>query len=187
MEKKKLSAALCKTTCLLLLIVGSNVIKAQSKGSSEIKIAYGLGTTTDFINAFSSVFTFGYGPYETENSGAFVVEYNYAIKDKWIIGTDLSYQQVTREYSDKSSEKSHNYTFAVKSNYNYISKPKFRIYSGIGLGLTLEKSRNPLQNVSHFNYQLTGLGIRLGGRLGVNAEVGFGYKGIGNIGLAYSL
>ncbi|PWN71462.1 hypothetical protein C1631_002215 [Chryseobacterium phosphatilyticum] len=172
---------------LLFLIAGSSLFKAQIKGSSEIKIAYGLGTSTDFINAFSTIFTLGYGPHEKRNSGAFIVEYQYAIKDKWTIGTDLVYQQITNEYFDASVEKSHNYTIAIKSDYNYVSKPKFRMYSGVGLGITLEKSRNPLRSNSHFNFQLTGLGIRLGGQLGVNAELGFGYKGIGNIGLAYDL
>ncbi|MCQ9639342.1 hypothetical protein MP478_08040 [Chryseobacterium sp. WG14] len=185
--KKKYFAAVCKAFYLLFLMVGSNLFKSQMKGSSEIKIAYGLGTTTDFINAFSSIFTLGYGPYEKRNSGAFILGYNYTIQDKWVIGTDFLYQQITREYPDHVLQKSHNYTVAVKSDYNYISKPKFRMYSGVGLGLTMEKSRNPSESISHFNFHLTGLGIRLGGRLGVNAEVGFGYKGIGNVGFAYSL
>jgi hypothetical protein len=179
--------AVGKAFCLLFLILGSNLCISQVKGSSEIKMAYGLGTTTDFVNVFSTVFTLGYGPYEKRNSGAFIIEYNYAIKDKWVIGTDFVYQQITREYSDHVSEKSHNYTMAVKSDYNYISKSKFRMYSGVGLGLTMEKNRNPSESISHVNFHLTGLGIRLGGRLGVNAEVGFGYKGIGNVGLAYNL
>nr|WP_315028735.1 outer membrane beta-barrel protein [uncultured Chryseobacterium sp.] len=187
MKEKFYFVNVCKAFCLLSLLIGSSLFKSQTKGSSEIKISYGLGTSTDFINTFNTIFTLGYGPYEKKNSGAFIIEYNYAVKDRWVVGADLVYQQMTREYLDESSEKSHNYTVAVKSDYNYISKPKFRMYSGLGLGLTMEKSSNPSQNMSHFNFQLTGLGIRLGGRLGVNAELGFGYKGIVNAGLAYTL
>ncbi|MCK4288204.1 MAG: hypothetical protein KAW86_03280, partial [Bacteroidales bacterium] len=40
-------------------------------------------------------------------------------------------------------------------------------------------------NINHFNFQITAVGVRLGKSLGGFMELGFGYKGLLNFGLSY--
>jgi len=49
-------------------------------------------------------------------------------------------------------------------------------------------TQNPVYaNENHFNAQLTAFGVRLGGKIAWNIEIGFGYKGLINTGLSVKL
>lgn len=100
--------------------------------------------------------------------------------------------------NDKSAgrDSSTAYTIAVETDYRYISKPVFQMYSGVGLGLAIVKTDFTLgpdlmlkgkngESTQYFTGQLTALGFRVGKTLAGFAELGFGYKGIVNAGLSY--
>lgn len=82
------------------------------------------------------------------------------------------------------------HTIAGELQFNYIAKPYFRLYSGLGLGLTnyTEKYRPTTGNTetnsaTHFNFQVTPIGLKVGNAIGFFGEVGFGYKGVICVGL----
>ncbi|PXW18318.1 outer membrane protein with beta-barrel domain [Chryseobacterium sp. CBTAP 102] len=187
------------------LIFNACMLNAQQKGTSEIKIGYGVLSSNEIGKVFSDIITapFSYAePKATDekHSGALFIGYNYAIKDNWTIGTDLVYERYTASVKDQNhiiaSQKNDIYTLAVNSTYSYISKPKFRMYSGVGLGYTfsnekLSPNQSDVQSMysknSSFNFQVIGAGVRIGGKLAGFAELGFGYKGIINLGISYQL
>ena len=54
------------------------------------------------------------------------------------------------------------------------------MYSGIGLAYVSTDEFN-----NNFSFQATALGFRVGKKLAAFAELGFGYKGIAQIGASY--
>jgi hypothetical protein len=102
------------------------------------------------------------------------------------------------------------YTGALEIGINYYQRKKQATYGYIGAGYTFEKLEDHFYNgilepaffygnsglvptnpysvyVSHFNFQVTPIGYRFGGRLGGFIEFGFGYKGLFCGGAAYTL
>lgn len=83
------------------------------------------------------------------------------------------------------------FTFAPEAKFKYLnSDNKFNIYGLLGAGVTFlqskdyEDSNNDKSSV-HFNFQATPLGIEYGGSVKGFAELGFGYKGILNVGVNF--
>ena len=73
-----------------------------------------------------------------------------------------------------------NITIAVESDYRYISKDSFQMYSGLGLAYFTAD-----QYTTNFSFQISALGFRVGKNLAAYAELGFGYKGIVHFGASY--
>ena len=87
-------------------------------------------------------------------------------------------------------------TASFELQYRYVNNGFFQMYSGIGVGLIAGKERftseiegvnSDSRNMSLPGYQLNLAGVRFGKRLGVYLELGYGYKGIMNIGISYSV
>ena len=61
-----------------------------------------------------------------------------------MVGATLAYQTLSRDWlvNDKvaGQDSSTAYTIAVETDYRYISKPVFQMYSGAGLGLVSVKT-----------------------------------------------
>ena len=89
------------------------------------------------------------------------------------------------------------YTAAFEFQVRYVNDGPFQMYSGAGVGITYgleDFTANPdavgmnSKNSSMIlpGYQINLVGVRFGKRLGGYLEFGFGYKGVVNLGLAYS-
>ncbi len=87
-------------------------------------------------------------------------------------------------------------TGAFELQYRYVNNGSFQMYSGAGIGLTLGKELFTAQaeGLTSDNrtmmlpgYQINLAGVRFGKRLAVYLELGYGYKGIMNVGLSYSV
>ena len=65
-----------------------------------------------------------------------------------------------------------NITFALETDYRYVSKPSFQIYSGLGVAYFTSD-----QYDTNLSFQINALGFRVGKKLPAYAELGFGYKG----------
>ena len=180
-------------------------VSAQEKGNSEIKLGYGVITSTQTINdieqIFEMAFTLGSISYINEKStGAIHLGYNYFLSNKFTLGVNFAYEQI------KSDVKSGNdaigdmnatfYTVSIESCFHYVRKEKINMYSGLGLAYsfgnidfnsstTAEDSFSSTANIP--NFQIIGFGIRGGNTFAGFAEVGFGYKGVICAGLSVKL
>ncbi|RVU90347.1 hypothetical protein EH230_05225 [Flavobacterium columnare] len=189
---------------LLLLLSSFFNSNAQEKRTSEFRVSYGVVSTNSIINTVTDILTTPgtLGAITVDNkisSGVFTISYSYALVDKLNLGLDLAYEAFVSDVISNgkivNKQKEDDITLALKSNYNYLSKNKFRLYSGLGIGYTLIKNRTndlssqglSFDNSSRFNFQITGIGFRYGGKLGISAEAGLGYKGILNAGISYQL
>lgn len=192
-----------KTVLLALIFIATGTaLKGQEKGTSEFGLGYGVITSNDIINVFSDalVYSGSLGNISVENeksSGAFYAEYNYAVAKGWILGADLVYERFTKDIMVNNtlsgSEKDNVLTIAFKTNYSYLNKPNFRLYSGVGIGYSnvskkIEDNNEVKpedENNGNFNFHVTGLGVRFGEKLAIKSEIGFGYKGLLSAGLSY--
>ncbi|OWP84455.1 hypothetical protein BWK59_05185 [Flavobacterium davisii] len=189
---------------LLLLLSSFFNSNAQEKRTSEFRVSYGVVSTNSIINTVTDILTTPatLGAITVDNkisSGVFTISYSYALVDKLNLGLDLAYEAFVSDVISNgkivNKQKEDDITLALKSDYNYLSKNKFRLYSGLGIGYTLIKNRTndlsshglSFDNSSRFNFQITGIGFRYGGKLGISAEAGLGYKGILNAGISYQL
>lgn len=189
---------------LFILILGYSIANAQEKGASDLRIGYGIGTSNDMLNLLTDAITYpaslGTITYTNEvNSGAIFLEYNYAIKNKLTLGVDLVYEGFFKDVVSFDTvigkQRDNTLTFGVKCDYNYLSKPTVRLYSGIALAFSLMMqqftSNDPATtgvtnaNNGAFNFQVTGIGVRYGKQIAGFAELGFGYKGILSAGLSF--
>jgi opacity protein-like surface antigen len=111
------------------------------------------------------------------------------------LGADFSYAAIEAKmtYADATKEiVNFNYfTLMANVNYQYTDNPKLSIYSGVHFGVSYVNAKNATTEKKGEDfipaYQLTGLGIRYGEKIGVYAEFGYGFNGVINAGLLYKL
>jgi len=178
---------------LSALCLSASSLFAQDR-RHEISLGYGLGTTSDFLDAFSDVLATvasgGEISQDNENySGAVHLSYKYLVMDRLGVGGTLVYEHASADAWQHSEQtgriKRNYYTIAAEVDYRYVRRPFFTLYSGLGLGYTSHHEKyqpdageESSASTGHFNFQITGIGARFGGRAGGFAEAGFGYKGL---------
>jgi outer membrane protein W len=185
-----------------LLLVLSATIFAQDK-KHEIVLGYGVGTHYAIVEEMAGVLgifiTLGTFNAEYESgTGAILLGYRYSAGEKFSIGIDGSYTKIKEILKIQSkpvgSFYKQFYTIAPYVAYNYIKKEKFSMYSGIGLGYTFVKDEytmddggNETNNSGEFAFHLSAFGVRFGKNIGGYVEVGYGYKGLVNLGVSFKL
>jgi hypothetical protein len=191
---------------LLILLLESTFFNgfSQEKNTQELTLGYGSVTTNEIQNFLSefSLILVTVGTLTSDNqkySGASYINYSYAIEDNFMIGLEAAYERITKNNfvgKTKIAEQTDNaLSIGASARYSYISNPKFRMYSGLAAGyITVQAKSEPVKgsgykaekgNTGQFGYHLTGFGFRYGKKAAVVAELGFGYKGILNVGFNY--
>ncbi len=194
-----------KIITLVILVFTGVQLTGQEKGTEELKIGYGLATSTqlvyDISDIFATVFTDGYATYTDESSyGALNIDYDYSVSNVISIGMSVTYEQIRNNVNSNNKLIGKNivgfYTFAAEVSFHYVRKQNFQMYSGVGLAYTYGtlkfNSSDPDidssdDKVSLGNFNLTGVGVRFGNKFGGFAEFGFGYKGIASAGFSIML
>ena len=192
--KKLLMSSMC-----ILSLATMAMAQEEKLLRNEMAVGYGLLNSNQVINSFSNVLAGSVtnGNYAKTNNkwtGSIFASYKFAVSKNVSLGVTYAHTRNTADisvYNVPSGSSTTNYhTFAGEFQYNYISKPLVRLYSLVGAGITNYTERYKPMNgsaertsASHFNFQITALGIKLGNRVGVMAEVGYGYKGLVNAGV----
>ncbi|SKB28670.1 hypothetical protein [Maribacter arcticus] len=170
-----------KITSLLFLFMAFCIhsIQAQTKGSNQISMSYGAFSVYEYASMFFE---------DIESKGIASLNYKYAVKDRFMVGAAISYEALTGHTNDvlvafgaEDTEREFtNITFAVETDYRYVSKPSFQMYSGIGVAYFTSD-----QYDTNLSFQINALGFRVGKKLAAYAELGFGYKGMAQLGASY--
>lgn len=190
-----------KTLLLSILMIWTLSISAQQK--SELTIGYGTLTSNDVIDVFSDILS----PLNIINivnstnekyTGAFILGYRYALTDRLALGGDVIFERITKDIVGSNDAKigeqeDDTYSFLAKIDYSFVSKNKLRLYSGLGAGYSFanqeytgtgDNSSND-NRTGAFAFQVTAIGLRVGGDFAVKAELGFGAAGIANVGITH--
>lgn len=190
--------------CILLI---ANTLQAQTeKGLSEVSLSLGLRTLDQsnarMVNFFAVSDKRGISTYKIDERnirGAIGLTYRYYYIDRASIGLTVVNDKIEHEYSLSPNKITgiYNYlaiTIAPELNYLYINATGISLYSLVGFSYTYSKvvykddGKGGLSDENifyHKNVQITPIGVRLGDNsIGAYVELGFGYKGLLNIGIS---
>jgi hypothetical protein len=172
----------------------------QSELYNDVHIAYGIGTyylfSSPIKHSYKSDTAYGERS-DIKSVGTIMIGYNRMISEAFMIGFQASYLKAHYTKPDATGK----YTATFNDNllngillvdYNYVNKSIVRVYSGAGIGLTVDLSNMEAPgNVKEskreilFAWQVTFIGIRFGRELGGFLEFGFGTNSIITAGINY--
>jgi hypothetical protein len=174
--------------CLLMTIF-SGIASGQISTTTvfpknELTVAYGVATIPEIAVTFGSLFATAISNQEVDDirgGGALLFSYNHYRSPKFSWGVTGIYEKVTTVYLGPPEE--YDWTalsIMANAKYYYIARPSFRLYSGLSAGYCSlsGKSMQKKDTNGAFAWQLNGIGARFGNRIGVLAEMGFGFEGI---------
>jgi hypothetical protein len=202
---KKISFLLC-----LGLMMGHYSNAQSKKGDIEFSLGYGALSAPKIRNEandlFRGVVTLG-SQYETNKStyGPLSLMGSYAVTNKFKLGLTFTLERDKSELWEKSLNDDNqkkqgdinvdSYGLMASGTFSYLNREYIQLYSGLSMGVGLRRESFDKESTSsmmfesnsstRFAYQITGIGVRLGGKLAGFAEVGYGYKGIVSTGIAY--
>lgn len=195
---------LCILVCISLSSWSQSV--DYSFDHHDIGLSYGQFTTDQF-KAFKSkildeqLLDDRYVRDHLKGYGALFINYKRITKGGLFLwgvsaGMDRNSSQIFWVGQEIGTLERQYYTFAFQCDYRYVNSGMVQMYSGIGLGYAYVKESldpsNEEQSVTHnsfndFAYQINLIGLRLGRKYGGFLELGYGYKGIVNLGFSLQL
>ncbi|MES2653090.1 MAG: hypothetical protein V4663_15220 [Bacteroidota bacterium] len=184
-----------KLLFIALLLNYATFVRAQK---IEIYGSYGLASAQEIIDGLSdmgtSLFSGGIASSNTNHRyGPIAVGLNYYFTPRLSAGILYSNTSSRSVVSGgNSSEHFYKNTYNVimaRTDYRYINK-LVQLYSGISLGSSFAATKpengtnTKTASTTDFAYQINALGVRVGRKIGVFTELGFGYNGIINAGIS---
>lgn len=126
-------------------------------------------------------------------SGAISLGYNYYPKQRWSIGVQGVFERVSDHltFSNGNSGVSRVdfYTAMVRTDFRWINKPGFKLYSGGAIGGYSSKyyevgDPSTEDRETNLAWAITPLGLRFGKNFGVYVEAGLGWDGLVKAGIS---
>lgn len=183
---------LLKISFLVLLSITSY---CQDEGKSEIGISAGILPTEDIVNEtlirFVDLFFPNRRHVSVDNVSVFG-SYKYFVSEKIAVGATVGYNSRAKPFNYENWNRRNDgvkvLTFAGEGSFYYLKRRDFGLYALAGMGYFVVTSANYNNNNSDYNnfgltLQLTPLGVRFGRKVGGFAEIGYGYKGLVNMGV----
>lgn len=187
--------SLLKTIGFVCLI-GSTFLPAgaQDRGRAEINIGAGMMATE---NAFADAIILSLSalindPEDVRVAGtAWSMTYKYYVSEKLAVGGSSVYNpspdQWIPDFSKNDEWKRRSLTTAGEVTYFWTKHRAFQFYANAGAGFFVKrKTLYEMQSDTDFGYtfQVTPAGLRVGDKVGLFMELGYGYKGVFNGGLS---
>ena len=183
-----------KLLLIALLLNCATFVRAQK---IEIYGSYGLASAQEIIDGLSdmgtSLFSGGTASSNTSHRyGPIAVGLNHYFTPRLSVGILYSNTSSRSVVSGGNSSDFYKNTYNVimaRTDYRYINK-SVQLYSGISLGSSFATTKpengtnTKTASTTDFAYQINALGIRVGRKIGVFTELGFGYNGIINAGVS---
>jgi hypothetical protein len=178
---------------------GKSVVK-QDPGKFEFSIASGFLGTGEWLNIFRDIVTvfgtLGHVTTEEYDRLQILLSYHYFLPGRNLaMGLDFAYEKYSEHVlvDDKKAGtlKTSYTTFAFAVSYNWYNTESIQLYSAAGLGIMFiayENKKPVLVDLSSNilpNFNLTLIGFKVGHKLYLLGELGGGYRGLANIGIAY--
>jgi hypothetical protein len=124
-------------------------------------------------------------------SNSYQISYRYKTPRKLTLGFSASL--LNGQLSKNQNIELHHSSIvtAFEPRFSYLKKPAFELYFFAGAGIIFHKNKTIMngESVASQLYtdpttQLTPIGIRAGKKIAAFVEIGYGYKGIANLGLS---
>jgi hypothetical protein len=186
-------------TKLLVTLAASVLIsihsKAQTITRNEIQIGAGIYANEHVVMDKLENFVrslFGSDPKSIEPKTIANLSYYYRIKPKIALGMGIGYNSAQNAGIHKQNTKPGYQTkmavMAFEMKVFHKERGNISIYSAAGFGNFYRQDQltsypDEVYSDTAITFQATPIGIRFGKKVGVFAEMGYGYKGIVNLGL----
>jgi hypothetical protein len=180
--------------------------KDQSKLFNDVNIAYGVGSLYLFTGSVNHSYSYDNYSYSGSTSdvrsiGAFLIGYNRMVSRIVMVGFVASYINVNYTgqitsyeggYQGQATYNDNLFNGIARVTFNYVNKPTVRVYSGVGMGITVDLSN--MESTGHDKEtdrkilpagQITFMGVRFGRSFGGFCEFGIGTNSIISAGLNY--
>lgn len=165
--------------------------KDQTELYNDFYISYGTGTIYYFIE--------NEGLKANSMSGTFLVGFSRSVNKVIAVGFQLSYTNIDRtgvdnynyQWPQNIDQKDNMWQGIANVRFRYINTPTFCMYSGIGMGVTMDYYKKTESSITTKGQkllpagQLTLLGFRVGRTLSFFGEFGIGTNSILNAGMSY--
>lgn len=178
--------------CLHCLLI--HPLQAQDKGKQELNVSGGMLPTEDAVSGtFALLFNLLLRtPEDMKFSGlAGSVTYKYHISERVALGGSTVYNaradQTLPDFLTDNRWKRRSVSNAGEITLFWVKQPVFQFYSTFGGGFFVRRSTfYESQTETNFGYtlQASPVGIRAGKKVAGFMEMGFGYKGLLNVGLS---
>ena len=120
--------------------------------------------------------------------------YRYQTNKKLAVSVNagLGWGDASKKYlfAERFNYRHKSYMLSFEAKFNYVSKPNIELYYFAGGGGVLVRERrldlatHQYETFMYPTFQITPFGVRAGKQTGIFAEIGYGYKGIINMGLS---
>lgn len=163
---------------------------AQGSRRQEISLSYGVAPVTDWIDSYSNLLTGVVLGADTELTGwgAVSLGYNFRVVGGLRVGAQVIYSSNTQEVKGSSSELRNRYWSVMPTvKWNWLNLKIVSIYARVGAGVTMAKGEygSHSDTSTQFAFQVSPLGVEVGGRLAAFAEAGIGTSGSLSAGIRY--
>jgi hypothetical protein len=177
-------------------LLNNSYSEAQTMSRNEVQIGAGIyaneHVAMDMLENFVRSL-FGSEPKTLEPKTMANLSYYYRVKPKIAVGMGIGYNSAEyrgmHEKANKPGYRTKTAVMAFEMKLYYKEKDNVSLYGGAGFGNFYRQDQlisYPDQTYSDtaITFQITPLGIRLGKRVGAFVELGYGYKGIANVGVS---
>ena len=169
---------------IVFLLSGFRVLAQRNIPANELESAYGIFPAMEIKKIAGDFYRNGTDPKAVEKitgTGSAVISYNRAVKERFYWGASVFYDKATIGYSNMPELRDW-YVLGLMLNakYNYVFDARFHMYSGLSAGYAGSWAQKAGIKDHHdaIAFQARVIGLRFGARVGVFAELGFGYEGI---------
>jgi len=170
---------------LMAAAVVAMAVPAAAQGSrrSEVSVSYGVAPVTDWIDSYSDMLTglFTNANTDLKGWGAVTVGYSFRLIGSLRLGAQVVYSSNTQEVRGAGSEIRNRYWSLlpnVKWNWMNLKVVSFYSFSRSEVGGESGKS-------TQFAFQVSPVGVEVGGRVAAYAEAGIGTSGCLLVGVRY--
>lgn len=168
---------------LLCMTVG---LSAQDKPKNELAISWGVGTTPQLVDVFTSALSGGLVDYSSSTQ-AISAQYLRNLNKTWAVGAAAIYEGM--ESDDANSNGKQNLISVMPvARAHWFNKAHFGMYSKVGVGACFwnEKLNGQTSNDMTVAYQVSPVCMEAGSEsVRGFMEVGFGFQGIINLGVRF--
>ncbi|MGX5856072.1 hypothetical protein ACWKW6_20650 [Dyadobacter jiangsuensis] len=187
-------------TIILSSLINCTIMRAeaQDRGKSELNICAGTMASEDaasdlFLLWISTLFN---NPREVKATrAAWSISYKYHVSERFAIGGSSVYNPASARWIedfdyDDDPWKSSSLTTAGEATLFWVKGKDFQFYGMLGAAI-IAKRRTLYDTQAETNwgttFQAVPVGLRMGNKVALFMELGYGYKGIFNGGLSVRL
>ena len=177
---------------LMVAVVVLMAVPALAQGSrrSEVSVSYGVAPVTDWIDSYSDMLTglFTNANTDLKGWGAVTVGYSFRLIGSLRLGAQVVYSSNTQEVKRVGSEiKNRYWSLLPNVKWNWLNLKVVSFYSRLGAGAAFSKAKVDGQSEKStlFAFQVSPVGVEVGGRIAAYAEAGIGTSGCLLVGARY--